>query len=430
MSEGKNSLKCRVEFLDADAIIKKRRDDMNAKTIGNNILSLRKKRGITQVELAQKLNISDKTVSKWENGQGYPDIAMLPALASIFGVTIDFLLLGEKKGIVIAGNIIADVVKNIDCFPKCGMMAHVSDVTPAVGGCVSNTAISLMSIDRSLNVSAIGKVGADDNGRYIISQMQKNGVKVDKIKLSEKSQTSFCDVMSLPSGERTFFHKKGANAEFSPKDVDIDALNCSIFHIGYILLLDEFDKEDEEYGTVMAGFLKKVQEKGIKTSIDVVSDSGADYGKKIIPALKYCNYAILNEIEGCRIWNLSAYKDDGEIDRANIKIAMKNMASAGVKDKVVLHSKRISFILDVKSGEFNEIFSLNIPEEEIKGSVGAGDAFCAGCLYGLYNDFSDTAILEFASASAACCLFGADSVSGMKTKDEIMSLVEKYGRLS
>ncbi|MBR2885414.1 MAG: helix-turn-helix domain-containing protein, partial [Clostridia bacterium] len=276
---------------------------MNAKTIGNNILSLRKKRGITQAELAQKLNISDKTVSKWENGQGYPDIAMLPALASIFGVTIDFLLLGEKKGIVIAGNIIADVVKNIDCFPKCGMMAHVSDVTPAVGGCVSNTAISLMSIDRSLNVSAIGKVGADDNGRYIISQMQKNGVKVDKIKLSEKSQTSFCDVMSLPSGERTFFHKKGANAEFSPKDVDVDALNCSIFHIGYILLLDEFDKEDKEYGTVMAGFLKKVQEKGIKTSIDVVSDSSADYGKKIIPALKYCNYANTPDDELNRAFN-------------------------------------------------------------------------------------------------------------------------------
>ena len=39
-------------------------------------------------------------------------------------------------------------------------------------------------------------------------------------------------------------HKKGANAEFSPEDIDIDSLSCDIFHIGYVLLLDKFDEED------------------------------------------------------------------------------------------------------------------------------------------------------------------------------------------
>ena len=74
--------------------------------------------------------------------------------------------------------------------------------------------------------------------------------------------------------------------------------------------------------------------------------------------------------------------------------------------------------------------SLNIPKEEIKGSVGAGDAFCAGCLYGLYNGYSDRQILEFASAAAACCLFAANAVDGMKPKNEILKLQDKYGRLS
>jgi len=402
---------------------------MSVENIGITILKLRKKRGITQAELANKLNISDKTVSKWENGQSYPDILLLPQIASIFGVTIDKLLLGEKKGIVIAGNLIADVVKNIDCYPNCGMMSYVSDITPAVGGCVPNTAINLVKIDRALNVSAVGKVGADDNGRYITSTLQKQGVNIDGIKFSDKTPTSFCDVMSLPSGERTFFHKKGANAEFSPDDIDVESLDCSIFHIGYILLLDEFDKYDNEYGTVMARFLKKVQSKGIKTSIDVVSDSNADYGKKILPALKYCNYVIINELECCRIWGLDAYKEDGQLDKMNIKIAMKNAALTGVKDKVIVHSKDVSFILDVAKGTFNEVKSLKIPSDEIQGSVGAGDAFCAGCLYGLYNGYSDLQVIEFASGVAACSLFSADSIGGMKSKDEIVNLMEKYGRL-
>ncbi len=64
-----------------------------------------------------------------------------------------------------------------------------------------------------------------------------------------------------------------------------------------MLLLDIFDKSDSEYGTVMAKFLRDVQSRGVKTSIDVVSSSGGDFRKTVLPALKYCDYAVLNEIE-------------------------------------------------------------------------------------------------------------------------------------
>ena len=69
-----------------------------------------------------------------------------------------------------------------------------------------------------------------------------------------------------------------------------------------------------------------------------------------------------------------------------------------------------------------------MPAELIEGSVGAGDAFCAGCLYGIYNGYSDPEILEFGSASAACSLFSDNSVDGMKNKKEIRKLSESYER--
>lgn len=60
--------------------------------IAKNIVDLRKLANLTQAELAQKLNYTDKAVSKWERAESVPDIAVLKELAALFGVTVDYLL--------------------------------------------------------------------------------------------------------------------------------------------------------------------------------------------------------------------------------------------------------------------------------------------------------------------------------------------------
>lgn len=69
---------------------------MEKKTLGSFIAILRKSRGMTQKELAEKLNVSDKTVSHWERDESAPDISVIPVIAEIFNVTCDELLKGEK----------------------------------------------------------------------------------------------------------------------------------------------------------------------------------------------------------------------------------------------------------------------------------------------------------------------------------------------
>lgn len=61
------------------------------------IAALRKANGMTQKELAERLNVSDKTISRWERDDGAPALAVIPVLAEIFGVTCDELLRGERK---------------------------------------------------------------------------------------------------------------------------------------------------------------------------------------------------------------------------------------------------------------------------------------------------------------------------------------------
>ena len=65
--------------------------------IARNIVDLRRKNGRTQLELAEKLNYTDKAVSKWERGESIPDVAVLKTIADLFGVTVDYLLTAEHK---------------------------------------------------------------------------------------------------------------------------------------------------------------------------------------------------------------------------------------------------------------------------------------------------------------------------------------------
>ena len=66
-------------------------------TIAANIASLRKMREMTQFELAERLNYSDKAISKWERGESIPDVKVLKQIADLFSVTVDYLLTSDHS---------------------------------------------------------------------------------------------------------------------------------------------------------------------------------------------------------------------------------------------------------------------------------------------------------------------------------------------
>lgn len=65
---------------------------MNKKTLGMMIATLRKEQGMTQLELAEKMGVTDKAVSKWERDLSCPDVNSLPKLAEVFGISVDELM--------------------------------------------------------------------------------------------------------------------------------------------------------------------------------------------------------------------------------------------------------------------------------------------------------------------------------------------------
>ncbi len=85
-----------------------------AMNIGNNIAVLRKKKGITQEELANELGVSAQAVSKWENNSSCPDVSLLTKIADYFGVSVDALLRAQEDDIVDSKEEKDDNVKSAD----------------------------------------------------------------------------------------------------------------------------------------------------------------------------------------------------------------------------------------------------------------------------------------------------------------------------
>lgn len=332
----------------------------------------------------------------------------------------------ERAGIAVAGNLLVDSIKRVAAYPRPGMLAQIQDVRRGVGGCVPNTLLDLARMGGGYPLSALGRLGMDEPGDYVLARLQEMGVDTRGVIRSENCATSFSDVINaLDTGERTFFHHKGANAAFSPADVALDNLDARILHVGYLMLLDQFDAPDPAYGTVMARFLHDAQAMGLQTSIDAVSDAGGRYREIVLPALKYCDYAIMNEIEACAVFGLRPRDGQGRLAQSQVRRALAGLMDAGVKRRAVIHCPEAGFCLDAETG-FTLVPSFRLPKGYIQGSVGAGDAFCAGCLHGIYRGFSPADMLAYGAAAAAANLAAADSVSGMQSEETLLKITREW----
>ena len=328
----------------------------------------------------------------------------------------------NQKGIAIAGNMIVDMLYPISGFPKPGELTTITgDVSRASGGCLCNDIIDLAALDGTLPLTALGRIGSDEPGDFVLEKLRAwPNINLDQVK--RYGTTSFTLVMADEiTKQRSFYQCRGANADFCEADIDWDALDADILHIGYILLLDALDAPDGEYGTKMARLLHTAQKRGIKTSIDVVTEAGERFQRIVAPALKYTDYCVINEIEAQATTGVELVDGQGKLIRGNLTAALWKMKDLGVSTWAVIHCPEGGFGLDERDN-YVEVPGLQLPEGYIKGSVGAGDAFCSGVLYAAWKGMGLTEAIELGTAAAACSLSQPGATEGMRSCDEAMAL--------
>ncbi|MCG7782144.1 carbohydrate kinase family protein [Lelliottia amnigena] len=329
----------------------------------------------------------------------------------------------ERKGIIAAGNMLVDHVHQIVQWPERGWLAEIIHSERATGGAPLNVLLTLAKMHVGLPLQAVGLIGEDSDGDYIMAMLDQYHVNRQRVQRTTFAPTSMSQVMTDPTGQRTFFHSPAANRLLDLPAFDRLDASMKIFHLGYLLLLDSLDLPDDEYGTRSARLLAQMREQGYETSLDLVSRKGDPrYQPLVLPALRYVDYLVINELEAGEFSGLDMRNGDDAPDIDHIALAASQLLAAGVKQRVVIHCPEGAW--GEALGEPGQwIASKQLEQEEIIGSVGAGDAFCAGFLYGCHEAWPLTDSIQLAHACARASLLAANAIDGAKTLEELKTLI-------
>ena len=315
-----------------------------------------------------------------------------------------------RKGILGAGNWIIDKVKTIDRWPGEGNLCNIIAEKRGGGGGPCNVLFDIAAIDPSVPLYAAGRIGDDDDGAFLLKEIARHGIDARYIRKSTTASTSYTDAMS-GNGKRTFFHCRGANAEFVPADLDDVDVPARFFYLGYLLLLDGLDADDAEYGTAGARLLANMSAKGYENVVDFVSEAPEKFRRIITPSLKYIDMLIINEVEAACCYGKELRREDGSLDYAGLVPAAQSLLDGGVRKLVVIHFPEGAVGLE-KGGKPIYVPSCKVATSEIVGSTGAGDAYAAGVLYALHQGMSLREAMDIGSASSRFNLLSATATDG------------------
>lgn len=332
-----------------------------------------------------------------------------------------------RNGILVGGNWIIDHVKIIDAYPQEEQLANISEEFSSNGGSAYNLLKDLYKLQVKFPLEGIGLVGDDEKGESILQECRDMNVDTRQIKKIATTGTSYTDVMSVrQTGRRTFFHHRGANKLLDIPHFNFEISTARIFHLGYLLLLDKLDEQVENGFTGAALVFKKAKEAGFMTSADIVSDNSGRFREIIPSSLPYIDFLFINEFEAKMLTGIDTCSTSGQIDHLACKAATVSMLEMGVQEWVILHFPE-GVIAASKEGKFIFQPSLCLDESFIEGTVGAGDAFAAGVLAGIHDEWAMESCLKLGVCTAAASLFAATSSDGVLPLEDCLQLAERFG---
>lgn len=331
-----------------------------------------------------------------------------------------------RSGILAGGNWIVDKLKLIDNYPQQDALANILAESIGNGGSPFNILMDLAGLGAQFPLSGVGLIGADADGEWILAQCAKNRINSAQLRAHATARTSYTDVMTVqPTARRTFFHQRGANAFLDDSHFDFEASTARIFHLGYLLLLDRLDQPDGACGTVAARVLQRAKTSGCLTSIDLVSEDSDRFKKIVMPALPHVDYCFLNEFEIERTTGIVVRQKHG-VDIVALQNAAQVLLKSGVREWVIVHFPEGACAVGA-GGRLRLQGSLSIPQSRIVGTVGAGDAFAAGVLYGLHERRPIESALHYGVCVATSCLCGAGASDGIRPIEKCLALEHEFG---
>lgn len=305
--------------------------------------------------------------------------------------------------VICLGILIADIFGSpMGALPAAGELALIDRYLLSAGGCAANTAAALRRLGRTSSV--LGKVGEDLFGDFVMQDLRRLGVEASFVKRSSSCSTSCTFILNVRGEDRRYIHCSGANADFSLDDVDSAALDgARALYVGGYLAMPAFRPAH------LAQLLRRAKKHGLLTALDVVIPARYQASMEDIrQALPYTDVFLPNNDEACA---LTGRRDPLE------QVAILSQLNPDCT--VVITQGREGAL--AKLGD--KILRTGIFKVDSIDESGCGDAFSAGFLVGMLENWPLEESLRFATAAGASCSLAMGCHDGVFSFDEAMTFV-------
>ena len=332
----------------------------------------------------------------------------------------------RRRGIICGGCWLVDNNNLIDRWPEQETLTQIIARETQGGGPAHNMALDLKHLDPEFPVWAIGVVGNDDAGRFLAAACEKHGIDQTQLRILDGVATSHTDVMTVrDTGKRTFFHHQGANAQLAPEHFDFPHCAAKILHLGAPGIHTRMDAPNDNDPNGWISVLRKARAAGIRTNLEMVSGSPEEIHRLVAPCLPHLDTLIINDYEAGVLTGIDVVSagvtSAGAARRAAVALLVK-----GPLELVAIHFPG-GCVAATRDGEVIARSSLNVPPQAIISANGAGDAFAAGLLYGLHEEWPIDDSLSLGLCAAASALRSVSTTSSVSDVAGCLKLANDWG---
>ncbi|HEV3120230.1 MAG TPA: carbohydrate kinase family protein [Gemmataceae bacterium] len=312
--------------------------------------------------------------------------------------------MSQEVDVLCAGIMVADHVSSpISHLPAAGELVMAERLLLTIGGCAANAAVDLVKM--GVPTAVVGRVGGDAFGRVVADMLRDHGVDVSSVVVSEKLDTSQTLIVNVAGQDRRFIHTFGANAEFSTADIPMErVLKSRVLYVGGYLVMPNIRSAE------LAQLFAAARRAGVKTVLDVVTPGPGNYLPQLQNLLPHVDLFLPNNHESEMITGEKEPLRQAEAFRklgaGTVVITMGENGALLVNESVRL-----------RAGVYTVPF--------VDGS-GGGDAFDAGFIFGLLNNYSPEECLRVASALGASCVRAIGTTPGVFSRAECEAFMREH----
>ena len=304
----------------------------------------------------------------------------------------------KKYDATIVGLYVLDILgRPVSEIPKGGDLAYIDELRLTVAGTAGGTIIDCAKL--GLSTLAVGAVGDDEKADFVVSVLEKFGADTAGFERIKGVPTSSTILNIRPNGERPALHLRGACDYFMPPNKEkLDIFDCKVFHLGGTGLLKKLD------GSASVELLKDAKENECITTWDLIgaTESTIDIVKPLLPHIDY----FMPSIEEASI--MCGLDDPKDI--------AKYYLDNGVTNCVLTMGGEGSLFVNKDETIKTPAFDIYVVD-----STGCGDAFDAGMITSLINDFDLEKSLKFATTTSGLVATGLGSDAGIIDFDDTIN---------